>query len=126
MPVKKQKPGSIEAYMDAAPGIHQPKLKQLHQCILKAAPGATQDIKWGMPAYSYQRILVSFAIYKNHIGFYPTPSVITAFATLLAAYPTAAASVQFALDKPLPLALITKMVKYRVSESREFDAKWKS
>jgi uncharacterized protein YdhG (YjbR/CyaY superfamily) len=103
----------------------QEKLWQLHACILAAAPGATEGLKWSMPAYSYNRILVTFAVFKNHIGFYPTPAVIKAFKKSLATYKTAESSVQFPLNKPLPSELITRMVKFRVQESLTGDAKWK-
>ncbi|MEP6845582.1 MAG: DUF1801 domain-containing protein, partial [Panacibacter sp.] len=71
-------------------------------------------------------ILVTFAVFKNHIGFYPTPQAVQAFAKDLATYKTAESSIQFPLDKPLPLSLITKIVKFRVKQSLTEDAKWKS
>lgn len=126
MATAKIKPTTIEAYINAAPAGVQEKLLQLHQCIRAAAPGATENLKWSMPAYSYQKILVTFAAFKNHIGFYPMPSVLEAFAKELAEYKTAKGSVQFPLDKALPLKLITRMVKYRVKESKEGNIKWYS
>jgi uncharacterized protein YdhG (YjbR/CyaY superfamily) len=126
MPSAQQKPASIEAYIAAAPVETRAMLRQLHACIQKAAPGATEAIKWSMPAFSYSRILVSFAVFKKHIGFYITPSAIRAFKTPLAPYKTAAGSVQLPLDKLLPLVLIGKMVRFRVKEIREADVKWKS
>jgi uncharacterized protein YdhG (YjbR/CyaY superfamily) len=95
-------------------------------CIRKSAPGAKESLKWGMPAYSYGRILVTFAAFKNHIGFYPTPSAVKAFAKELSKYVTASASIQFPLEKPLPLALVRKITAYRVRESIEEDAKWRT
>jgi uncharacterized protein YdhG (YjbR/CyaY superfamily) len=126
MPSQKLKPTGIEEYIDAAPPDLQKRLWKLHDCIRKNAPGATEGLKWGMPAYSYQKILVSFAVFKHHIGFYPMPSAITTFAKELSKYKTAEGSVQFPLDKPLPLPLITKMVKFRVKESKEGIIKWRS
>ncbi len=123
---KKAKPVTIEAYIEAAPMEVREKLRELHACVRKAAPGATEGIKWNMPAYSYRRILVTFAVYKKHIGFYPTPSAVQAFAKELADYKTADASVQFPLDKPLPLPLIKKMTQFRVRESKGEDKKWRS
>jgi uncharacterized protein YdhG (YjbR/CyaY superfamily) len=79
-----------------------------------------------MPAYSLDKILVSFALYKNHIGFAPMASAINAFARDLATYKTTRGSVQFPLDKPLPVALIKKIVKFRVKENNEGTIKWKS
>ena len=125
MLTKKLKPTTIEEYIDAAPEEVQDKLRQLHESIRKAAPGAAEGLKWSMPAYSYKRILVTFAVFKNHIGFYPTPSTIKTFAKELEKYKTAEGSVQLPLDKKLPLPLITKMVEFRVQESLIGDAKWK-
>jgi len=122
---KKVKPTTIEEYIDAAPAEAQEKLRQMHACIREAAPGATEGLKWGMPAYSYNRILVTFAAFKNHIGFYPTPSAVKAFEKSLSKYKTAESSIQFSLDKPLPLDLVTRITKFRVQESLTGDAKWK-
>lgn len=86
MRIKKLQPTSIEEYIKStAPGA-QNKLHQLHACIQKAAPGAAESLKWKMPAYSYQKILVTFAIFKKHIGLYPMPSAIKAFAPKLIKY----------------------------------------
>jgi len=123
---KKAKPKTIEEYIKAAPGGTREKLYQMHTCILKAAPGAVESLKWSMPAYSYKRILVTFAIFKQHIGFYPTPSAVKAFAKDLSKFKTARGSIQFLLDKPLPLSLISKITRFRVNESLEGDKKWKS
>jgi uncharacterized protein YdhG (YjbR/CyaY superfamily) len=79
-----------------------------------------------MPAYSYQKILVTYAAFKHHIGFYPMPSAIKAFAKDLKNYKTAEGSVQFPLDRKLPIALIKKIVKFRVKESEEGTIKWRS
>lgn len=120
------KPKTIEEYIYTAPPGVQEKLWQLHQTIRKAAPGAEEALKWSMPAYSYQKILVTFAVFKQHIGFYPMPSAIKTFAKDLSKYKTAAGSVQFPLDQKLPVALISKIVKFRVKESKEGTIKWKS
>jgi len=125
MLTKKLKPTTIKEYIEAAPVEIQSRLLQLHECITKGAPGAEEGLKWNMPAYSYKRILVTFAVFKNHIGFYPTPSVIKVFEKKLEKYKTAESSVQFPHDEKLPLSLIEKMVKFRVKESLMDDAKWK-
>ena len=80
----------------------------------------------GMPAFSYRRILVTFAAFKHHIGFYPTPPAVRAFANELRPFVTANASIQFPLEKPLPLGLIRKITAFRVRESIEKDRKWKT
>jgi uncharacterized protein YdhG (YjbR/CyaY superfamily) len=120
------KPKTIAGYINAAPEEAQEKLHEMLACIRAAAPGATESLKWGMPAFSYKRILVTFAVFKHHIGFYPTPSVVKAFEKSLSKYTTAKGSIQFPLDKPLPLSLIRKITMFRVKESLEEDIKWKS
>jgi uncharacterized protein YdhG (YjbR/CyaY superfamily) len=79
-----------------------------------------------MPAFSYKRILVVFAAHKGHIGFYPTPSAVKAFAKDLSNFATASGSIQFPMEKPLPLALIRKITEFRVRESVEEDGKWRT
>ena len=125
MPSPKLKSTTIEEYIDAAPTDLQERLWHLHECIRKAAPEAVENLKWRMPAYSYDKILVTFAVFKNHIGFYPMPSAIKAFKKDLAKYKTAEGSVQFPHDKPLPFSLITKIVKFRVKESKVGTLKWR-
>jgi uncharacterized protein YdhG (YjbR/CyaY superfamily) len=126
MTPKKARPKDITEYIAAAPKEAQKKLWEMHACIRKAAPGATEGLKWGMPAFSYQRILVTFAAHKTHIGFYPTPSAVSAFAKDLSKFTTAKGSIQFPLEKPLPLPLIRKITAFRVRESIEQDKKWKT
>ena len=120
------KPTSIEEYIDAAPEPIRERLWQLHETIRAAAPGATEALKWSMPAYSYQKILVTFAVFKNHTGFYPMPSAIKTFAKDLSKYKTAEGSVQFPHDQKLPLTLIRRIVTFRVKESKEGTIKWRS
>src|SRR5580704_17260594 len=122
---KKARPKSITEYIDAAPKEAQKKLREMHASIRKSAPGATESLKWGMPAFSYRRILVTFAAHKTHIGFYPTPSAVSAFAKELSKFVTAKGSIQFPLEKPLPLPLIRKITAFRVRECIEKDEKRK-
>lgn len=122
----KSKPGNIAEYINAAPEAAQQKLLEIYDCIHAAAPGATEAIKWSMPAFSYHRILVAFAGFKHHIGFYPTPSAIKAFEKQLSKYVHASGSVQFPLDKPLPLPLIRKMTLFRVKECLQEDKNWRT
>jgi uncharacterized protein YdhG (YjbR/CyaY superfamily) len=120
------KPKTIDDYIKSAPAGTQEKLLQMLECIRSAAPAATESLKWGMPAFSYKRILVTFAVFKHHIGFYPTPSAVKAFAKDLSKFKTAEGSIQFPLDKPLPQSLIRKITMFRVRESLEEDRKWKT
>jgi uncharacterized protein YdhG (YjbR/CyaY superfamily) len=122
----KTRPKTIDEYIQAAPKEAQEKLRQMRACIRAAAPGAKEGLKWGMPAFSYRRILVTFAGFKNHIGFYPTPSAVTAFAKELSKFSTAKGSIQFPLEEPLPLSLVRKITAFRVKESVEQDKKWKT
>ncbi|MEP6583754.1 MAG: DUF1801 domain-containing protein [Ginsengibacter sp.] len=121
----KIKPENIDEYIQSAPVEVQKKLYEMLACIRKSVPGASESLKWGMPAFSLQRILVTFAVFKNHIGFYPTPSAVKAFEKDLTNYTTAKGSIQFPLSKPLPLSLIRSITKFRAKESREKDSKWK-
>jgi uncharacterized protein YdhG (YjbR/CyaY superfamily) len=123
---KKARPKSIAEYINAAPKEAQKKLREMRACIRKAAPKAKESLKWGMPAFSYRRILVTFAAFKHHIGFYPTPSAVSAFAKDLSKFATARGSIQFPLEKPLPLPLIRKITAFRVRESIEEDRKWRT
>jgi uncharacterized protein YdhG (YjbR/CyaY superfamily) len=113
-------------YINTAPKEVRDKLREMRACIRKAAPGAKESLKWGMPAFSYRRILVTFAAFKHHIGFYPTPSAVKAFAKNLSRFKTAKGSIQLPLEKSLPLPLIRKITEFRVRESNEEDKKWKS
>jgi len=92
-------------------------LEELRATIGKAAPEAEETINYQIPTFTVKGNLVHFAAYKSHIGFYPTPSGIAAFKKELSAYEGAKGSVQFPIDKPLPLRLITKIVKFRVKEN---------
>ena len=122
----KAKPTTITEYVNAAPAGARQKLREMRACVRASAPGATEGLKWGMPAFSLRRILVTFAAHKHHIGFYPTPSAVQAFAGDLSKFHTAKGSIQFPLDKPLPLTLIRKIVAFRVRQSVEEDKKWRT
>lgn len=126
MTAKRARPTSVNEYIEAAPKPARKKLREMRACIRKAAPGAMEGMKWGMPAFSYKRILVTFAAHKDHIGFYPTPAAVKAFEKELAKFNTASGSVQFPLEKPLPLPLIRKITAFRVRESVEQDRKWRT
>lgn len=123
---KKAPPKSITEYINAAPKEAQKKLREMRACIRTSAPGAKESLKWGMPAFSYRRILIMFAAFKHHIGFYPTPSAVRAFANDLSKFATAKGSIQFPLEKPLPLPLIRIITAFRVRESIEKDRKWRT
>src|SRR5580704_14653188 len=123
---KKPLPKTVAEYIDAAPKEARKKLREMRAAIRKAAPGAKEGIKWKMPAFSYRRILVMFAAFRHHIGFYPTRSAMHAFDKELSKFTTGRGSIQFPLEKPLPLALIRNLTARRVQESLEKDGKWKT
>jgi len=110
---------SIDEYIALFPKDIQKKLEELRATIKAAAPDAKEKISYQMPTFDLYGNLVHFAAHKNHIGFYPTPSGIDAFKNELSVYEGAKGSVQFPLDKPLPLKLIRKIVKFRVAENVE-------
>lgn len=118
------KPTTVTEYIAAAPKASQKHLRELRTCLKGVAPKATESLKWSMPAFSYDRILYTYAGFKHHVGFYPTPAAIRAFKKELAPYKTAKGSIQFPLDKPLPVALIKKIAMFRQKELAENDAKW--
>ncbi len=116
--MKKPAPSSgIDEYIAAQPLEVQPLLQAVRGTIRKAAPGAEEAIKYQIPTFILNGNLVHFAGFKHHIGLYPGPSGIAAFASELALYKSAKGSVQFPLDQKLPLALISKIVKFRVQEN---------
>lgn len=114
---------SIDEYIKDFPPETQKKLEQIRTIIREAAPDAKERISYQMPAFTLNGNLVYFAAFRNHIGFYPTPSGIEAFKDELKDYKNAKGSVQFPIDKPLPLDLISRIVKYRVEENLKKPAK---
>jgi len=83
-------------------------------------------LKWQMPAYSHRRILVMFAAFKNHISLFPTAAAVRAFAKELSGFRTTKGSIHFPLERPLPVGLIRRIVKFRVRESVKKDGKWRA
>jgi len=108
---------TIDEYISGFPDDIQTLLQQIRVTIREAAPEAEEAIKYAMPTFVLNGNLVHFAAFKHHIGFYPVPSGIEEFKKELSVYKGAKGSVQFPLDQPMPLELITKIVKFRVSEN---------
>ncbi len=113
----KAAPASVDDYIAAQPAQARAQLKRLRAAIRACAPGATQKISYGIPTFHLQGNLVHFAAFSSHIGFYPGASAITRFQRDLARHDTAKGTVRFALDAPLPLALVARMVRFRVREN---------
>ncbi|MBX2898452.1 MAG: DUF1801 domain-containing protein [Cyclobacteriaceae bacterium] len=108
----------IDEYITAFEGKVQASLVKLRATIKKAAPKAEEKMSYAIPTFFLGgKNLVHFAAYEKHIGFYPAPSGIKAFAKELMPYKTSKGAVQFPLDKPLPLTIITKIVKFRAAEN---------
>ena len=108
---------SIDEYLEALPENARNAIKKLRKTIKSAAPKAEEVISYQMPAFRFHGILVYFAAHKNHIGFYPTSSGIAAFKKELSDYEGSKGTVKFPIDKPIPLVLIGKIVKFRVNEN---------
>ena len=108
---------NIDEYIAAFPKDTQKLLKDLRATIKKAAPKAEEAIKYAIPTFVQGGNLVHFAAYKRHIGFYPSPGPIREFKKELAKYEQSKGAIRFPLDEPLPLTLITKIVKFRIQES---------
>lgn len=110
-------PIDIDSYIAQFPPDVQKLLQDVRSVIRKAAPGATEAISYQMPTFKLNGNLVHFAAFKKHIGLYPAPSGIAAFAPELSRYIHAKGSVQFPLDEPLPLDVIERIVAFRVAEN---------
>jgi uncharacterized protein YdhG (YjbR/CyaY superfamily) len=114
---------SIKEYIADQPKVFQPILKEVYKAIKNGAPKAEETIKYGMPTFVGNKNLVHFALAKKHLGFYPTPSAVTFFKNEFAPYKTSKGAVQFPLDKPMPLKLITKVTQFRVKEDSKLGMK---
>ena len=108
---------AIDSYIASFPEETRKLLQQVRITISNVAPEAKETISYGMPTFTLKGNLVHFAAFKNHIGFYPTPSGIEAFKKELSVYEGAKGSVQFPLAKPIPFDLISKIVEFRVNEN---------
>ena len=108
---------TIDDYIASFPGEIQQILESIRSAIKEAAPEAEEAISYQMPTFKLKGNLVHFAAYKHHIGFYPAPTGIKQFEKELSVFIGGKGSVQFPLDKPMPLELIRKIVLYRVEEN---------
>jgi uncharacterized protein YdhG (YjbR/CyaY superfamily) len=118
---------SIDEYIGSFPQGTQKILKEIRATIKAAAPQAEEKISYKMPTFFLNGNLIHFAAFKNHIGLYPTPSGTEAFKEEIAKYKGAKGSIQLPIDKPMPLKLISRIVKFRVAENlQKVKAKGKS
>ena len=119
MRIEQTAPHTIDEYIAGFPPDVQEILRKTRKTIRAAAPGAEEAIKYRMPTFTLKGNLVHFAAFKEHLGFFPTPTGIEKFKDELSAYESAKGSVRFPLNKPVPFSLISKIVKFRVKESLE-------
>ena len=105
-------PQNIEEYIAQQPENVQPYFRQIHDAIKNALPDATQKISWSMPTYWKKQNLIQFASSKKHIGLYPGPAAVEAFADRLQGYKTSRGTIRFTYDKPLPLDLISEIAAW--------------
>ena len=117
MQTSKTTPTTIDEYIAQFPDDIQIILQNIRRIVHDAAPEAQEKIAYQMPTFTLNGNLVHFAAFKNHIGFYPTPSGTEKFKKEIASYKAAKGSIQFPLDRPIPYDLITKIVKFRVKEN---------
>jgi len=108
---------SVDHYIQMYPEDIRDRLEKIRTLIRKAAPKAEEKISYGMPAYTYNRILIYFGAHTKHIGLYPFTNAIEAFREELSEYKTAKGSIQFPYSKRLPLKLISQIVTFRVEEN---------
>lgn len=114
---KTKTPGSVDEYIDGYPPEIRKRLNDLRNTIKKAAPDAEEKISYGMPALTLKGMLVYYAAHTKHIGLYPFTTAIQAFKEELSQYKTAMGSIQFPNEKPLPLKLVSDIIKFRVAEN---------
>ena len=110
-------PETVDEYISAFPGDVQKRLKSLREAVKKVAPDATEKISYRMPSYTYHGMLVYYAAFRNHIGFYPFSSAIEAFREELSGYSCSKGTIQFPHGKPLPIKLIRNIIRFRVKEN---------
>lgn len=111
-------PTSIDEYIASCPAQVQATLHRIRATIRTAAPDAVEAIKYRMPTFVLGENVVHFAVFKHHVGFYPTSSGIKAFRRELKGYVNSKGAVQFPMDQPVPFGLIKRMVQFRVKEAR--------
>jgi len=120
----KTRPTTIAEYINSAPKDARKHLREMRAILKKAAPRATEAMKWGSPVFEEKRILFAFAAFKSHINLMPTRSAMKPFKNELAKYKVGKGSIQFPHDTRLPKALIRRIAMFRVKELREKDVRW--
>ncbi len=109
---------TIDEYIASFPSEIQVVLQQIRKAVRESAPSAEETISYQMPAFKKNGVLVYFAAFKDHIGFFPTASGVEAFVDKLKGYKTSKGTVQFPLNKPMPIELIKEIVRFRVLQNQ--------
>lgn len=117
MRIRRATANSIDEYIAGCPSDVRERLQRIRRTIRMAAPDAVEAISYGVPTFKLSGNLVHFAAFKEHVGFFPTPSGVEKFKRELAAYENSKGTIRFPHDKPIPLGLIGRIVKFRVRES---------
>ena len=121
--MKRVKPGdtpqTVDDYLAALPKQKRATLEKLRKTIKSAAPRATEEISYQMPMYKHYGMLVGFAAFKDHCSFFPGAKAIATHKDELKAYGTSKGTIRFPVDKPLPAALVRKLVKERIAENEK-------
>lgn len=110
---------TIDQYISAQPATIRPLMEKIRQTIKKACPEAEENISYQMPVFRYKGILMYFAPFKNHYSIFTSPNYLLAFKEELKAYTTTKSSVHFLYNKPVPVSLITKIVKYAAKQNAQ-------
>ncbi len=122
--MKKSKPRTVDGYIKSAPAESQAKLRELRAILRKAAPKATETLKWGSPVFEQGRILFAYTAYKSHLNFMPTKPALEPFMDDLSEFKLGKDTIQLPYDQPLPKALIRRIAAFRLKQVKEQDARW--
>lgn len=114
---------TVDEYLSALPKASKDKIEVLRRTIRQAAPEAEEVISYNIPSFKWNGMLVWYAAFKKHIGFYPKSSAISAFKHKLTPYKTSKGAIQFPIEEPIPEELVKEIVRFRVRENEKAKAK---
>ncbi len=120
-----QKPTTVQEYISSKPAVTQKRLTELREYLKSVDPSATEELKWGKPAFVNDGILFVYAAAKHHISLHPTPSVIDYFREELSSFISSDNTMRFPLEDPIPGEIVRKVAGRRVYEKREKGVQWK-
>ncbi len=120
------KPKTVSEYIaDTDNKVARAKLKQIRAIFKSVLPKASEELKWSMPGFVQNKIVIMYAGFKNHVSVFPGPAAIKKFAKELSKYETSKGTIKFELDTPIPTALLKKIAKFNLNEILNNDGKWK-